>query len=121
MSEMQDILIGIVIIAVLMAPVLLVALLVAKRDRRYKEHIKELGYELLANEFYIKDDEVYVIRYKPENAVQVEVIGLSQITRNAKLVQIEIRYRENGVIKSSRIYGSQDELYNIMDRLGYSV
>jgi len=55
-----------------------------------------------------------------ENLVAIEVISLSEITKGAKLHELEIRYRINGEVKSARVRDSGDKLLTYMDRLGYS-
>jgi len=74
---------------------------------------------LRLNDLYVKDAEVY-IGTKRENLVPIEVIKLSEITRGAKLVGLDVRYRINGEVKSLRVKGTKNELLTYMDRLGYS-
>ena len=76
--------------------------------------IKNDGYEWIGGSLYMKDDELFYNRTTP-----VVVLGVSEITKNTRLVQLEIRYRVDGGVKSDRIWGSQDELLTIEYRLGY--
>jgi len=98
---------------------------------RGKKKIRELGYELLsygdggaltANYYSLclKDGIVYIFHGSDvKSAVPIEVIGISEITQNARLVQLEMRYRENGMVRSTRFKGNEDQLLTIADRLGY--
>ena len=99
--------------------------------KRGKKKIKNSGYELLsygdggtatANYYSlcIKDDIVYIFHgSNVKRAVPIEVINISEITRNTRLVQLEMRYRENGVVRSTRFKGTESQLLTIEDRLGY--
>ena len=70
--------------------------------------------------FYIKDGVLYYNKgNNPDDSKPIEVIGVREITRNTRLVQLEVRFRIDGALKSDRIKGSEDELLSIMDRLGY--
>ena len=70
-------------------------------------------------DLWVKDSEVYIGGTK-ENVVPIEVIKLAEVTRNAELYELEIRYRINGEVKSARVRDKKDKLLTYADRLGYS-
>jgi len=66
------------------------------------------------------DDNVY-IGGDINNLAPIEVIRLSEITQNARLVALEIRCRVNGEVRSLRVIGrDENDLLKCMDKLGYS-
>jgi len=94
---------------IIVVPILIV------RSRR----IKNAGFEACGAGLWVKDGKAYV-GHKLEKLVPIEIIKLSEVTRNSKLIELEIRYRINGEVKSVRVRGSQDQLLTYADRLGYS-
>lgn len=84
------------------------------------------GYIFLQNfkwsDFWIKDGEIYSMRVnilKSHTAKRVEILGISEITRNTRLVQLEIRYRLDGTVNSLRVSGSESYLLTLEDAMGY--
>ncbi|MCL2527092.1 MAG: hypothetical protein FWE42_01640 [Defluviitaleaceae bacterium] len=73
---------------------------------------------------WFKDGEVYLASQynlaKDDEHIRIEIIKVSEVTIGTKLHELEVRYRENGEIKSLRVKGSENELLTYMDRLGYS-
>ncbi|MDR1329599.1 MAG: hypothetical protein LBK23_08375 [Oscillospiraceae bacterium] len=100
---------------------------ILSKPRRRAKNLRKLGYEFLAGtsnwvvrSLFMKDGAVYLIsKNKLENAVPVEVIGLSEISRNARLIALEIRYRVNGEVRAARANGTTNQLLTMMDKLGY--
>jgi len=84
------------------------------------EHCGQVGNKHL----WVKGNEVRIGSHfsgaNLEKFVPIEIIKLSEVTRNAKLIELEIRYRINGEVKSARVRDSQDKLLTYADRLGYS-
>ena len=114
-----------ILIAVVVALLVIGYLLTLPKKNRLRR-MKNAGYEYCGQtsslgdmDLWVKDSELY-IGGTTENVIPVEIIKLSEITRNAKLHELEIRYRYNGEVKSARIRGSQDQLLTYMDQLGYS-
>ena len=94
--------------------------------QRGKKKMPKAGYKPLtvsyAGAFWIKDGMLYYNPgFNPDKAKPIEVIGVSEITRNTRLVQLEIRFRMDGIIQSKRISGSTNQLLSIEDKLGYSI
>jgi len=88
--------------------------------RRRRKKMFKAGFEQLPFPFWLKEDELYYnSSFSPANAKLVEVVGVSEITRNARLVQLEIRFRMDGVLQSKRISGASNFLLGIEDKLGY--
>ena len=84
--------------------------------------LEKLGYTGLDGKylFWYKDGVLYSIPgQKLENAVPLEIVSLSEITKNTRLIELEVRYRENGVLKSTRLYAPSSKLLEVMDGLGY--
>ncbi|MDR0915619.1 MAG: hypothetical protein LBN02_00275 [Oscillospiraceae bacterium] len=83
--------------------------------------LRKLGYKrLVRSMLWAKDGEIFIIfRNKPHNAAPIDIVGVSGIRRNTRLCGLEVRYRENGVLKSTRISGFSDEILQLADELGY--
>ena len=107
--------------------ILLMGIYAFSLEARRKKKILQAGYEQTGNKFfhspfYTKDGNVFLIpgAYpKLKNAAPIEIVGINEITRNSKLVQLEIRYRTSSAIKSMNIAGSPDNLLTLADKLGY--
>ncbi|MDR1328352.1 MAG: hypothetical protein LBK23_01975 [Oscillospiraceae bacterium] len=99
------------------------------KDSNRAKRLKKSGYEFIAasvivickcNQLWMKDGVVYLMpKIKAENAVPVEVIGISEVSRNARLIALDIRYRVNGEVRSVRRNGTTNQLLTIEDKLGY--
>ena len=92
----------------------------------HRKKMSTAGYESLLKSwnnyefFYEKDGEIFFSQnYKPRKAKLIEVIGVSEITRNSHLVELEIRFRMDGAITSRRVKGKTDQLLTLEDRLGF--
>jgi len=86
----------------------------------------EAGYEqigtTLTGTFWARDDEFfYLSGMNLNNITPIEITGVSAIRKNTRLVQLEIRFRMDGIIQSKRISGSTNQLLSIEDKLGYSI
>jgi len=119
-----------VLLALCALPFFLAWIVVSSRGKK-KKKVESFGYEVLsygdggtvmANYFTLclKDDIVYIFHgHSVKRAVPIEVISISEITKNSRLVQLEMRYRENGVVRSTRFKGTESQLLTIEDKLGY--
>lgn len=104
------------------------------------ENAKQLGYEFIcrgynggrcAGGLFTKDGGVYYAPRKNsigsspgqdlviENITAVEITKVNEITKNAKLIELEIHFRINGAINSMRASGKINDLLTIADKLGY--
>jgi hypothetical protein len=85
-----------------------------------KENIFKRGYDLIIDRFYTKDGTVFYLPLDDlKRAIPIEIVGVREITRNAKLIQLEIRYRVNGTVKAETVGGSPNELLTAEDKFGY--
>lgn len=101
---------------------------------------EELGYEHIcgggtglatAGAIWQKSGNYYFVPIRitgdlsPEEITSTEITGVGEITKNAKLVALEVRYRINGAINSMRIESGimtgidANALLTIEDKLGY--
>jgi hypothetical protein len=55
--------------------------------------------------------------FSETESTPIEITGVSEITKNAKLVALEVRYRINGVINSMQVTELVDILLTIEDKL----
>jgi len=102
------------------AGLLLLAVLILVWSYRRAKKIPNAGYERVFGPFYVKDDAVYFTKGSNADKLKsIEVIGVIEVTRGTRLVQLEIRYRMDSKIKSQRIAGTTNELLTIADKLGY--
>jgi len=95
--------------------VLLVALMVRYYKRR--SNLSSQGYEFLIGNFYRKDGMIFFLQNKIPTPV--EVVGVAEVTQNATLVALDIRFRLNGSIRVVRVKGGSNYLLNVEDKLGY--
>ena len=90
---------------------------------RKKRKWRKLGFERLMPRkyyFFMKDETAFLLPFgHPEKAKPIEIVGISEIRSNSRLVQLEIRYRIDGRITSARLSGTSNDLLNAADKLGY--
>jgi hypothetical protein len=55
-----------------------------------------------------------------KDGIPIEITGVQEITKNAKLVGLQVRYRINGAINVMQVSGSPNQVLTIEDKLGYS-
>jgi len=82
------------------------------------------GYESLGAGYYdcfcVKDGEMFFCpNYNPRNAKPIEIIGINEITQNARLIQLEVRFRMDNAVTMRRIRGSTNMLLTLADNLGF--
>jgi cellobiose-specific phosphotransferase system component IIC len=91
------------------------------KHTKLTRRLTQLGYKCYSfntSVIWMKDGVLYNIpEKKPKNAMPLDVISLSEITENTILVGLEIRYRENGVLKSLRLMGSSSNVLEIIGEL----
>ena len=108
----------------------------ASPDEKVRKGAAELGYEMVCRgvlgmpqlgAILCKDGDYYLVPLTiteniPQKAVvtPIEIVGVSEVTKNATLVELDIRYRINGVINQIRVINhSVNDLLTIEDKLGY--
>ena len=68
--------------------------------------------------FYMKNGTVYYnTGINPDKARPIEVIDVSEITQNSYLVELEVRFRMDGALRTDRIKGTPNQLLPIKERL----
>jgi len=87
------------------------------------EPLLKKGKNTSLSSFYVKDEVLYYNQgINPRKARPIEIISVSEITRNARLVQLEIRFRMDGAIRLVHVGGGwvgPDQLLTLADKLGY--
>ena len=121
--EGPGVFISVGILVCILTPI--VFMLTTKVEKK-KNFLTEQGFEYCglvhlknSKSLHVKDSEVYIAQ-NFDNLVPIEIIKLSEITRGTKLIELEIRYRIDGEVKSLRVRDSENNLLTYMDRLGYS-
>ena len=86
-----------------------------------KKKIRAAGYEVFIKftHLYQKDGQLYIIPdYKLKKATFIEVTGLNEIRKNARLCALEVQYRANGRMHLLKISGIEQYVLNALDRFG---
>jgi len=105
----------------LFAALILLWIFTVIRDARRKKRLRDEGCEEVHKPFYKKGDAIYFITNNNfKKAKPIEIIGVSEIKRNARLAALEIRYRMDGNVQLRRISGTTvNRLLTVEDKLGY--